>query len=167
VHVLIAADADWVIDEVVAALGGPDTSFTVVREGHAVSGVVRDRTPDLVILDLQIGTMGGVAVAMALRLDESGGLLPRVQVLTLLDRRADVFMARRSGTDGWVLKPLDALRLRRAALAVAGGGVFHDTTGLPIGWDDPDAPGEAGEATTDDAADADPASADAEPAPAG
>ena len=30
VKVLLAADADWLVDEIVAALGGPDTSFTVV-----------------------------------------------------------------------------------------------------------------------------------------
>ena len=29
---------------------------------------------DLVVLDLQVGSMGGMAIAMALRLDESGGL---------------------------------------------------------------------------------------------
>ena len=125
-HVLLATDADWVVDEVVAALGGPDTSFTVCRDGRSVSDIVGERTPDLVVLDLQIGTMGGIAVTMDLRLDESGGLLPRVPVLVLLDRLADVHIARRSGADGWLVKPLDALRLRRAALAVAGGSQHHD-----------------------------------------
>ena len=47
-------------------------------------GVVKARTPDLVILDLQSGTMGGVAVTMDLRLDESGGTLPHVPILMLL-----------------------------------------------------------------------------------
>ena len=32
----------------------------------------------------------------------------------LLDRRPDVFLARRSGAEGWMVKPLDPLRLRRA-----------------------------------------------------
>ena len=36
----------------------------------------------------------------------------------LLDRDADVFLARRSGADGWVVKPLDAFSLRRAATAI-------------------------------------------------
>jgi CheY-like chemotaxis protein len=126
VHVLIATDADWVVDEVVAALGGPDTSFTVCRDGHAVASIVKERTPDLVVLDLQIGTMGAIAVTMALRLDESAGLLPRVDILVLLDRRADVHLARRSGADGWIVKPLDALRLRRAGHAVATGRTYHD-----------------------------------------
>jgi CheY-like chemotaxis protein len=86
VHILVATDADFVLDEVTAALSGPDTSFTVCRNGRDVSKVIATRTPDLAILDLQIGSMGGMAVTMALRLDESAGLLPHVPVLMLLDR---------------------------------------------------------------------------------
>jgi DNA-binding response OmpR family regulator len=129
VHVILATDADWLVDDVVAALGGPETTFTHCRDGRSVVGVVKTRTPDLVILDLQSGTMGGVAVTMDLRLDESGGTLPHVPILMLLDRAADIHMARRSGADGWLIKPLDPLRLRRASKAIAGGGCFAE--GLP------------------------------------
>jgi CheY-like chemotaxis protein len=114
VHILVATDADFVLDEVTAALAGPDTSFTVCRNGRDVAKVIAQRTPDLAILDLQIGSMGGMAVTMALRLDESAGLLPHVPVLMLLDRRADLHLAKRSAADGWVIKPLDALTLQLA-----------------------------------------------------
>jgi len=127
--VILATDADWLVDDVVAALGGPETTFTHCRDGRSVVGVVKARTPDLVILDVQSGTMGGVAVTMDLRLDESGGTLPHVPILMLLDRAADIHMARRSGADGWLIKPLDPLRLRRASKAIAGGGCFAE--GLP------------------------------------
>ena len=120
-HILVATDADCVLDEVTAALSGPDTSFTVCRNGRDVAGVIGRRTPDLAILDLQIGSMGGMAVTMALRLDESAGLLPNVPVLMLLDRRADLHLAKRSAADGWVIKPLDALTLQRTAAAVLAG----------------------------------------------
>ena len=113
-HVLIATDAQWVVDEVVAALGSPSTSFQVVTNGRKVADVVAERTPDIAILDLQVGTMGGVAITMDLRLDASSGSLPHVPVLMLLDRQVDEHMAKRSGADGWIVKPLDALRLRRA-----------------------------------------------------
>jgi CheY-like chemotaxis protein len=114
VHILVATDADFVLDEILAALSGPDTSFTVCRNGRDVAGVIEARTPDLAILDLQIGSMGGMAVTMALRLDESAGRLPHVPVLMLLDRRADLHLAKRSAADGWVVKPLDALTLQLA-----------------------------------------------------
>jgi CheY-like chemotaxis protein len=113
VHILVATDADFVLDDIVAALSGPDTSFTVCRNGRDVAGVVKGRTPDLAILDLQIGSMGGMATTMALRLDESSGRAPHVPVLMLLDRQADVHLAKRSAADGWLVKPLDALTLQR------------------------------------------------------
>ncbi len=130
VHILLATDADWIVDEITAALGGPDTSFTVCRDGRVVAGVVADHVPDLAILDLQVGSMGGMAITMALRLDESAGTLPRVPIVMLLDRGADVFLAQRSGADGWLVKPLDSLRLKRAALTVADGGTY--TEGVPV-----------------------------------
>ena len=63
---------------------------------------------------------------MALRLDESTGRVPHVPLLMLLDRFADVHLARRSGADGWLVKPLDPLRLRRAVRAVIRGGTYHE-----------------------------------------
>ena len=63
---------------------------------------------------------------MDLRLDHSGGLAPYVPVLMLLDRTADVHMARRSGANGWIIKPLDALRLRRAVSTVVSGGNYTE-----------------------------------------
>lgn len=123
-HILLATDADWIVNEVTAALGSPDTTFTVCSEGRVVSKVVAERQPDLAILDLQIGSMGGMAVTMALRLDESGGTLPHTNVLMLLDRVADEFLAKRSGAEGWIVKPLDALRLKQAAAVIAAGGLY-------------------------------------------
>jgi DNA-binding response OmpR family regulator len=114
VHVLLATDAQWVVDDVVAALSGPDTSFTVCRNGRDVTDVVKARTPDIAVLDMQSGSMGGMAVTMNLRLDESSGAVPHIPVLMLLDRVADVFMARRSGADDWLIKPLNPLALQRA-----------------------------------------------------
>ena len=112
-HVLVATDAQWVVDEIVAALSGPETSFTVCRNGRDVTDVVMARTPDIAILDLQSGSMGGMAVAMNLRHDESSGAMPRVPILMVLDRQADIFLARRSGADSWIVKPLDALSIKR------------------------------------------------------
>ena len=127
---MLATDADWIVDEVTAALGGPDTTFTVCRDGRVVAGVVAQRVPDLAILDLQVGSMGGMAITMDLRLDESSGNAPYVPAIMLLDRHADLFLAQRSGADGWLIKPLDALRLRRAMMAVTQGGTYFE--GLPV-----------------------------------
>lgn len=131
VRVLLAADADWLVDDVVAALGGPDVSFTVCSEGREVSKIVADRAEkgepfDVAIIDLQIGSMGGMAVTLALRLDESAGAVPHVPVVMFVDRVADVHLARRSGPDGWLVKPLDPLRLHRAVTTVLAGGSYRE-----------------------------------------
>ena len=78
------------------------------------------------MLDLQIGNMGGMATCMAIRHEESAGRLPHLPVLMLLDRVADLFLARRSHADGWLIKPLDAFRLRRAAEALLAGGEWFE-----------------------------------------
>jgi len=129
VHILIATDAEWVVNEVKAALESPSTTFQVLSNGRHVARAVRERTPDIAILDMQVGTMGGMAITMDLRLDQSSGALPKVPILMLLDRVADIHMARRSGADGWTIKPLDALRLRKAVREIAAGGCYAE--GLP------------------------------------
>ena len=134
VNILIATDATWVVDDITAALGADGVTFTVCREGRVVADQIAERLPDLAILDLQIGSMGGMAVTMSLRLDESADTLPHVPVLMLLDRKADLHLARRSGAEGWLIKPLDALRLKRAAKAIMNGGTY--TEGVPV----PEAP---------------------------
>ncbi len=113
--VLLATDADWVVEEVAAALAAPEVTFRVVRSGHDVRPAVEASTPDLVILDFQIGNMGGMATCLDLRLESGMGRLPRVPVLMLADREADVFLARRSEADAWLIKPLNPLLLRRTA----------------------------------------------------
>lgn len=120
-EVLIATDADAVFDEVEAALADESTKVARVRTGKDVGPAVAESTPDLVVLDLQIGNMGGIAVCLHLRNESGEGRLPEVPVLLLLDRAADVQLARRSGAEGWVVKPLDAFRLRRAATSILAG----------------------------------------------
>jgi DNA-binding response OmpR family regulator len=124
--VLLATDADEVLDEVDAALADESTRVVRVRAGRDVLGAVRELEPDLVVLDLQIGNMGGVATALGLRNEESAGRLAPSTILMLLDRTADVFLATRADADGWLVKPLDALRLRRAAEAVLAGGTHTE-----------------------------------------
>ena len=126
--VLIATDADWVYDEVEAALGG-DGTVTRVRAGADVAAAVVAAKPQLVVLDLQIGNMGGMATCMTLRLDAGAGRVPQVPILMLLDREPDVFLARRSQADGWLIKPLDAFRLSKAAKALLAGRTYVE--GIP------------------------------------
>jgi DNA-binding response OmpR family regulator len=113
--ILVAAEAQWVREQVRAAFVGPGQGVVEVSRGQDVFAAVAEHLPDLVILDLQIANMGGIAVAIDLRLEESAGRLPAVPILLLLDREADRFLARRADVDDQLVKPFDAGTLRRAA----------------------------------------------------
>lgn len=130
--VLIATDADWIYDEVDAALADEGTEVVRVRAGREVSAAVARLTPALVVLDLQIGNMGGIATALNLEQEFEGRDTPRPPILLLLDRPADVPLARRTGIEGWLVKPLDAFRLRRAARALWAGDTYHEPSGLAV-----------------------------------
>jgi DNA-binding NarL/FixJ family response regulator len=128
--VLVATDADWIFEEVDAALTDDDTAVVRVRSGRDVGAAVRQVNPGLVVLDLQIGSMGGIATALDLQQEFDTGEVPRVPILLLVDRPADVPMARRTGVQGWLVKPLDAFRLRRAGRALAAGDTYFEPSGL-------------------------------------
>jgi DNA-binding response OmpR family regulator len=125
--VLIATDADWIFAEVDAALGDDETTAVRVKEGRQVLAAVHEHEPSLIVLDLQIGNMGGLAACLHLRNEEGAERVPAgLPILVLLDRAADVFLAGRSGADGWIIKPLDAFRLRKAAVALLAGGSYEE-----------------------------------------
>ncbi|MEZ5142570.1 MAG: response regulator [Acidimicrobiales bacterium] len=125
-RILLATDADWIYDEVDAAVADADTTVYRVRAGVDVLPAMHDVEPDLVILDLQIGNMGGMAACMAIRLEEGADRLPITAVMMLLDRAADVFLAHRAEADGWLIKPLDAFRLRRAVDVLVSGYSYYE-----------------------------------------
>ena len=107
-------------------LEGPDLFVEEVSNGPDVVARVQRGGVDLVIVDLQIGSMGAMAICMELRHEESFGGAEPVAVLMLLDRRPDVFLARRSGAEGFVVKPLDPQRVRAAVRALVRGEGYED-----------------------------------------
>lgn len=124
--VLIVTDTDAVADEVDAAMADETTTVIRVRAGAAVADAVDTHEPDVVVLDLQIGSMGGMAVAKHITAEIAMGRLPPTSILMLLDREADIFLARRSDVDGWLVKPLDSFRLRRAKRALLAGDAYTE-----------------------------------------
>ena len=130
--IVVASDAAFLRREVAAVADGPDVEIREVSSGSAVIAAAHVNPPDLVVVDMQMGNMGAMAVCLELHLQESYGALPHIAVLMLLDRRPDVHLARRSGAVGWLVKPLDPLRMRRAIRELLAGGQYYDDSYQPV-----------------------------------
>ena len=130
--ILVASDAPTLRREIEAVISGPDITVNAVTSGPEVLASVTAESPDLVIVDMQMGNMGAMAVCLELRLQESYDALDHIAVLMLLDRRPDVFLAKRSGAEGWLVKPLDPMRLRRAVTTLLNEGTYADDSYLPV-----------------------------------
>jgi DNA-binding NarL/FixJ family response regulator len=96
--------------------------------GEAATGVealklIREKKPDLAILDISMPDMSGISLARRLR-----GELPSVQVLllTLHEDRAYLNQALDIGVRGYVLKRAAAESLTQAIRAVFAGGLYID-----------------------------------------
>lgn len=129
--IYIVSDSQQLKDNVSSALAGPHFELVELSSGKELMELLKDETPDLIILDLQITNMGATAITLDVRLEESAKRIDPTKILVLLDRRADVFMTRRSGADGFIVKPFDSLKLKRAVKEMLGAGHFEDSAFTP------------------------------------
>ncbi len=95
-----------------------DTSFNLVADAaDGPSGIelTRELQPDLVLLDLNMKGMDGLAVLKQLKTDNPELL---VIMLTVSNSEADIVSTLRSGADGYLLKDMEPeeilMKLRRA-----------------------------------------------------
>jgi DNA-binding response OmpR family regulator len=116
-RVIVVTDDVWVDNEVRAALSDAGTELIFVSEPKGAVAAAAEHAPDAAVVDLQVGSMGGMAVVRALRSAMAAGEVKALRTVLLLDRRVDDFLARRAGADRSVVKPFTAQELR-AALAL-------------------------------------------------
>ena len=130
--IVVASDTAAIRKEISSSLESPSVQILEASSGPEAIALVRESEVDLVIADIQMGAMGAIAVTLELRLEASYEEIDVTPVLILLDRRADVFQAKRCGADGWIVKPLDGMRVRRAARTILDGGRFEDDSYQPV-----------------------------------
>jgi DNA-binding response OmpR family regulator len=114
--VLLVSDASWVENEVAAALALGDWQIERLQDPARAADRVINAYFDAVIADMQVANMGGMAVIRGIRQATVDRHRPRL--VLLLDRVADRFIAKRSGADAAVIKPINAADLRRALNSV-------------------------------------------------
>ncbi len=120
-RVLVVADEPWVRSEVHAALTEP--AFTLIDHDDPKTAAARasDEAVDAVITDLQVGSMGGMAVTRDVRDRDARDGRELTPVVILLDRAADAFLAKRAGASAWVAKPFTTTMIRDALDRATGG----------------------------------------------
>jgi DNA-binding response OmpR family regulator len=109
---LVVADGAWVANEVRSALSLGSWQIEDMDDPRAVTERLEESRIDVVVVDMQVGSKGGMAVVRAIR--QATDELSRPRTVMLLDRSADTFLARRAGADASVLKPINAAELRVA-----------------------------------------------------
>jgi len=115
-NILVVADEQWVVNDVRAVLSDGSYAVTEVADPRQAAERALADGAHVVITDMQVGSMGGMAVTRAIR--AIGEQAP--PVIILLDRDSDGFLARRAGAAGWVRKPFSAPELRTAIDACVG-----------------------------------------------
>ena len=109
---VVVADGSWVTNEVRSALSVGSWRIEEIDDPRSVTDRLEESRVDAVIIDMQVGSKGGMAVVRSIR--QATDPLTRPRTVLLLDRTADRFLARRAGADASVLKPINAAELRAA-----------------------------------------------------
>ena len=87
-------------------------------DGHQALRQAAALTPDVVLMDLRMPVLDGIAATRRLRADQPD---VRVLALTTFDDDDEVFAALRAGAVGYLLKDVSSERLVEAVLAAARG----------------------------------------------
>ncbi|NNL97931.1 MAG: response regulator [Acidimicrobiia bacterium] len=113
-RILVVADEPWVRNETHAALTDPGMELIDHSDPATAAATAAEHDVDLVIADLQVGSMGGMAIVRSMKAHASADRGDAIPVVLLLDRSADEFLAKRAGADGWLTKPFTSHQLREA-----------------------------------------------------
>ena len=109
---LLIADAEWVRNDVSAAISDPSTTLTVTDDPAEGLRAAEDRSFDIIAVDMQIGSTGGMATVRLFKSAMFADEIDVTPVVLLLDRNADVFLSTRAGADGYLIKPFTSQELR-------------------------------------------------------
>lgn len=129
IEVLLVDDHPIVLDGLVSLLRAESDIEVIARctDGDQALRVVRDRRPDVIVLDLVMTGMGGLEVLQRVRTERLPG---RVVVLTAAINDELLLQAIRMGAEGIVLKEMASEFIVRAIRKVHAGGQWIETRSI-------------------------------------
>jgi len=119
IRVLIADDHRLFAEALEAILSGDERIELVglALDGKEAVRLAAEQVPDVVLMDISMPLMDGIAAAREIRRADGG---VRILMLTGSNSRADVDRARKAGAAGYVTKDRIAAELVEAIVEVAG-----------------------------------------------
>jgi DNA-binding NarL/FixJ family response regulator len=118
---IVVADDHQVVRAGFAELLDTQPDFTVVgtaADGVEAVRVCHEQSPDVVLMDVRMPGMDGIAATRRLTVDHDSS---RVLILTTFDLDEYVYDALRAGASGFLLKDVTAERLFEAVRVIAAG----------------------------------------------
>jgi two-component system, NarL family, nitrate/nitrite response regulator NarL len=121
---ILLADDHPLFREGVAHSLEVDPDFEVIAEagsGEEAVEMVHRLHPDIVLLDVSMAGMGGIAAAKQISAESP---VVRIMMLTVSENRENLMAALKAGAHGYVLKGVSANELRAITRRVAGGEAY-------------------------------------------
>ena len=118
-EILAVDDSRTMRDMIRLALSSDDFEVHTADDGvHGVE-VLKDLSPDAIITDINMPRMDGFGFIDAVRSQEKHRATP-ILVLTTESAPELKMRARNAGATGWIVKPFDPNKLKKALQMVAG-----------------------------------------------
>jgi class 3 adenylate cyclase len=124
--VLVADDNAMNVDILKTRLSAHGYGVITAADGEAALEAVRKERPDLLLLDVMMPKMDGLAVCRAVKADEGLPFMPVIMVTAKTDSR-DVVAGLEAGADEYLTKPVDHAALVARVKSMLRIKALHDT----------------------------------------
>src|SRR5216683_1612258 len=124
--ILVVDDVPDNVDILQLRLESQGYEVVTAGDGEAALAVIRDKLPDLVLLDIQMPKLDGIETVKQLKADGSLPFIPVILVTARADAK-DVVAGLEAGGDDYLTKPVDQAGLLARARAMLRIKALHDT----------------------------------------
>src|SRR5260370_22330393 len=124
--ILVVDDVPDNVDILQLRLESQGYEVVTAGDGEAALAVIRDKLPDLVLLDIQMPKLDGIETVKQLKADKGLPFIPVILVTARTDAK-DVVAGLEAGGDDYLTKPVDQAALVARARAMLRIKALHDT----------------------------------------
>ena len=124
--ILVVDDVPDNVDILQMRLESQGYEVTTAGDGEAALAIIRDKLPDLVLLDIMMPKLDGIATVKQLKADAALPFIPVILVTARADAK-DVIAGLEAGGDDYLTKPVDQAALMARVRAMLRIKALHDT----------------------------------------